>query len=220
MEESSQKISYDDGNFGKLTSDFRTLATFSAIASWDRQAQMEIERITGVIRELDIEVSRQTQILEGVRKSKSEKSLIGRLFSSGKEEKELLQLVEKYNQYKATLGKMASQLQESIDFTPNSPEEQKTLLKELRQRKKELQVEKREIAAAMKAVRTDARQQSAQAGRVFGVFYDSKVAASERRSIRYAKETTLRPHEDAKAAIERQLVQIDCDILWAEKFKP
>jgi len=70
----------------------------------------------------------------------------------------------------------------------------------------------------MKAVRTGARQQSAQAGRVFGVFYDSKVAASDRRSIRYAKEATLRPHEDAKAAIERQLVQTDRDILWAEKF--
>ena len=71
----------------------------------------------------------------------------------------------------------------------------------------------------MKVVRTGARQQSAQAGRVFGVFYDSKLAASERRSIRYSKESILRPHEDAKTAIERQLVQIDRDILWAEKFK-
>ena len=219
MEEHPHTISYDDSNFGKLMSDFKMLATFSAIASWDSQAQMEIERILGVIRDLDIEISRQTQALEKIRQSKSEKSFVGRLFSSDKEEKELMQLIEKYNQYKATLGKMTSQLQESIDFTPNSLEEQKILLKELRQRKKELQVEKREIAAAMKALRTDARQQSAQAGRVFGVFYDSKVAASERRSIRYAKEATLRPHEDAKAAIERQLVQIDRDILWAEKFR-
>jgi len=219
MEEHSQKISYDDSNFGKLMSDFKTLSTFSAIASWDSQAQMEIDRTIGVIRDLDIEISRQTQALEKIRQSKSEKSFVGRLFSSDKEEKELLQLIEKYNQYKATLGKMASQLQESIDFTPNSPEEQKILVKELRQRKKELQVEKKEIAAAMKAVRTGARQQSAQAGRVFGVFYDSKLAASERRNIRYSKEATLRPHEDAKAAIERQLVQIDRDILWAEQFK-
>ena len=219
MEEHTQKVSYDDRNFGKLMSDFKTLATFSAIASWDSQTQLEIERILGVIRDLDNEISRQTQALEKFRQSKSEKSFMGRLFTSDKEEKESLQLVEKYNQYKATLGKMASQLQESIDFTPNTPEEQKTLLKELRQRKKELQVEKREVAAAMKAVRTGARQQSAQAGRVFGVFYDSKLAASERRSIRYSKESTLRPHEDAKTAIERQLVQIDRDILWAEKFK-
>jgi hypothetical protein len=200
-------------------SEFKTLATFSAIESWDSQAQLEIERILGVVRDLDTEISRQTQVLAKIMQSKSEQSFVGRLFSSGKEEKEALRLVEKYNQYKATLGKMALELQESIDFTPNSPEEQKVLLKELRQRKKELQVQKREIAAAMKAVRTDARQQSAEAGRVFGVFYDSKVAASQRRSIRYAKEATLGPHEDAKAAVERQLVQIDRDILWVEKFK-
>ncbi|MDO8972164.1 MAG: hypothetical protein Q7U74_15830 [Saprospiraceae bacterium] len=219
MEEHSQKISYDDKNFGKLMSDFKALATFSAIASWDSQAQIEIERTLRVIQDLDVETSRQTQVLDNIKQSKSEKSFVGRLFGGNKEEKEALQLVEKYNQYKATLGNMATQLQESIDFTPNTPEEQKILLKELRQRKKELQVEKREIAATMKAVRTDARQQSAQAGRVLGVFYDSKIATYERRSVRYSKESTLRPHEDAKAAIDRQLVQSDRDILWAEKFK-
>jgi hypothetical protein len=219
MEEHSHKISYDDGNFRKLISDFKTLETFAAIESWDSQAQIEIDRIIGIVRDIDSEIFNQTQILEKIKQSKSEKSFVGRLLSSDKEEKELLQLVEKHNQFKATLEKMASQLQEHIDFTPNSPEEQKVLLKELRQRKKELQVEKKEVAAAMKAVRTDARQQSAQAGKVFGVFYDSKFAASERRNIRYSKEATLRPHEDAKAAIERQLIQIDRDILWVEKFK-
>ena len=219
MEERSQKVNYDDGNFRELMAQFRTLSTFAAIESWDRQAQTEVERILSVIRGLEIEIAQQAQTIEQLRQSKSEKSLVGRLLSSRKEEKEITQHIEKYHEYKTTLGKIASQLQESIDFTPNSPEEQKVLLKELRQRKKELQVEKREIVATMKAVRTDARQQSAQAGRVFGVFYDSKMAASERRSIRYSKESALRPHEDAKAAIERQLVQVKRDILWAEKFK-
>jgi vacuolar-type H+-ATPase subunit I/STV1 len=219
MEEHSQRINYDDGNFREFMAQFRMLSTFAAVESWDRQAQTEVERILGVIRGLDMEMAQQAQTVEQLRQSKSEKSLMGRLLSSGKEEKELTQRIEKYREYKTTLGKMASQLQESIDFTPNSPEEQKVLLKELRQRKKELQVEKREIAATMKAVRTDARQQSAQAGRVFGVFHDSKLAAIERRSIRYSKESALRPHEDAKATIERQLVQVDRDILWAEKFQ-
>lgn len=219
MEEPLHKINYDDENFRKLISDFDALNTFSAVSSWDSEAQMEIDRIIAVVRDLDTEITRQTQTLEILKQSKSEKSFMGRLFSSDKEEKELLLLIDEYNQYKVTLGNMASQLQESIDFTPNSPEEQKILIKELRQRKRELQIQKREVAAAMKAVRADARQQSAEAGRVFGLFYDSKMAAFQRRNIRYSKEASLRPHEDAKSAIERQVVQIDRDILWAEKFK-
>jgi len=216
--EDSRKVSYDDNNFRELMSEFKTLSTFAAVESWDKRAGNEIERIVGTIQELDMGIAEQTQALESIKEEHSKKSFVGRLFSGGNEEKELTQRIEKYHQYKSTLGKMATQLQESIDFTPNSPDEQKILIKELRQRKKELQVEKREIAAVMKAARTDARQQSAQAGQVFGVFYSSKVAASERRSIRYSKEAALRPQENAKAAVERQLVQIDRDILWAEKF--
>jgi hypothetical protein len=113
---------------------------------------------------------------------------------------------------------MASQMQEAIDFTPNSVEEQKALLRELRQRKKELQLEKRQVAASMKAIREGARQRSAQAGRGFFGMYNPKQAASERRSIRYRKEAALRPHEDAKAAIERQIIQIDRDILWVGRY--
>ena len=36
--------------------------------------------------------------------------------------------------------------------------------------------------------------------------------------FRYHKEVALRPPEDAKTAIELQLIQVDRDILWAEKF--
>lgn len=219
MEENSQKVIYDDNNFNELISDLKTLTTFSGIASWDKEAEFEIERILKAISEFDNEMSRQTQTLEQHKQAKSEKSFLGRMFSGNKEQSELELLIDKYDHFKITLGKMASQLQESIDFTPNTPEDQKALLKELRQRKKELQVEKREVTAAMKAVKTGARQESADAGKVFGLYYDSKVAASQRRYIRYEKEAALRPHEDAKSAIERQIIQTDRDILWAEKFR-
>ncbi len=102
---------------------------------------------------------------------------------------------------------MASDMQEVMDFSPTSSEEQKVLLKELRQPKKELQVEKREVAARMKAIRTEARQQSVHAGKVFLGSYDSKLGENQRRQIRYSKESALRPQEDAKAAFERQLLK-------------
>jgi len=223
MEENSQEVSYDDKNFNRLISECKSLTTFSAIASWDKEAQLEIERILKVIPGLDTEISRQRQAIEKYKQSQSEKSFVARLFNSNKEEKESEQLIEKYNQYKIALDTMASQLQESIDFTPNTLEDQKALLKELRQRKKELQVEKRAAAAAMKAIRADARQEGVHAGIVDGFFggryYDSKTGAAERRQIRFAKEAKLGPHESIKASIDRQLIQIDRDIIWAEKFK-
>jgi len=147
-----------------------------------------------------------------------EKAFLKRMFNDRKEEKDLTQQLQRCQELIATMEAMASEMQEAIDFSPNSIEEQKTLLKELRQRKKELQIQKREVAANMKAIRDDAHQQSVHAGQgILG--YNSKTAAYQRRQIRYSKQAALGPQENAKAAIERQLLQTDRDILWAERFK-
>lgn len=220
MEGSSKAITYDNSNFKKLTAEFKTLGTFSAVATWDSQAQLEIEKLVRAVHDIDAETARLQRTLADLERAKAERSFFEKLFSGNKQEKETNQLIEEYGKLKTAFEGMASLLQESIDFTPNSPEEQTSLIKELRQRKKELQIEKREVAATMKAVRDSARQRSAQAGQALGgLLYSSKSAAIERRGIRYDKERILRPHEDAKAAIERQIVQVDRDILWAEKFR-
>jgi hypothetical protein len=210
---------YDDNNFHKLMADLKTLSTFDGVTDWDKQAQAEIERAVQAIQYLDNEIAENKKAIDQAKQAKSDKSFLGKLFSDDKEEKESAQKIEKYLGYQKLLNNVAVQLQESIDFTPNSPDEQKNLLKELKQRKKELQLSKREIAAAMKEMRTDARQQSADAGRTFGgAFYSSKMAAVERRHIKYAKEAALQPHESAKASVDRQLLQVERDIIWAEKF--
>lgn len=128
--------------------------------------------------------------------------------------------ISEYQGHKDTLRKMIEKMQEAIDFTPDNPEAQKELLAELRQRKKELQIQKREVLDGMRAIRVEARQQSTKAGAILGgLLYDSAYAARQRRGIRYAKETALRPHEDLRAAIERQIMQAERDILWVKKFK-
>jgi hypothetical protein len=213
---------YDDANYIQLMSDLKTVSTFAAVAEWDSRAQAEIEITLKAVQVLDAEIAKNAQELEQEKRAKAAKSFLGKMFSDDKKEKELAQLIEKYRRYQEKLNSIAFQLQESIDFTPNSPDDTKNLLAELKQRKKELKVEKREIAANMKSLRTEARQLSSDAGVVSGLFggkyYDPTTAARERRGIRYQKEAALRPHEDAKAAIERQLIQVEKDILWAEKF--
>jgi len=209
--------SYNAKNFQALMAEYKGLRTFADVAAWDQRASAEVEVMVSAIRELDGKSAAASRKFEQAKKERAQKDFISRLFAGKALEQSYAQLMQNYGAYKIGLEGWASQLQEAIDFTPNSLEEQKSLLKELKARKKELQVEKREATAAMKAIRTDARKQSANAGTT-GIFYNPKSASYERRHIRYQKEAALHPHEDTKAAVERQLIQVDRDILWAEKF--
>lgn len=219
MEETARLIQYDDANFHSLLKQLPALSRFTEVMEWDAKARSETERIVEVVEKLDAECEQQFNALVQIKSEHSRKSFLGKMFASGKQERHLAQIIERCRNHKVTLEEMVTRMLEAIDFTPNSAEDQTALLKELRLRKKELQVQKREVSASMKAIRTDARQQSAQAGTMLGITYSTKVASSQRRSIRYTKESALRPHEDIKAAIERQLIQVDRDMLWVERFK-
>lgn len=191
-----------DNNFQMLMSKLKQLSTFAEVNKWDKEAESELSKINSQLQQLDSEIARCQQ-----------------LFCSSRLQQVLLKWTLKQinHSYKFPLENMANELQKAIDFTPNSLDEKKELLKELKTRKKELQLQKREVAANMKAIRREARTKSANAGRrLYG--YNSKIAARERRGIRYRKEAQLRPHEDLVTAIERQLLQIDKDIFWAESI--
>ncbi len=151
-----------------------------------------------------------------MQKDRNAKPFFSRLFASTKPEQEISQEIEQVQKTIANLMEMSDQLSDAIDFTPNSPEEKKALLAELRIHKKELGADKREVALNMNAIRADARQKNADIdGRAS---YNLKSAAQDRRQIHYEKEAALQPHEDAKAAIERQIIQVEKDILRVEKF--
>jgi len=191
-----------DNDFQILMSEFENITTFVEVDQWDKEAEAGILRINDLFLQLENEVSHY-------RHSFSHSKVQQFLFKS------TLQQIDSV--YKVPLKNMANKLQEAVDFTPNSLKEKKELLKELKNQKKGLQLQKRELAANMKEIRRQARTQSVNAGQmIFG--YDSKMAARERRGIRYRKEAQLHPHEDAVSAIERQLLQIDKDIFWVESI--
>lgn len=180
--------------YTQMMLDFQKLSTFQQVEEWDRLADLEIQQIINSVQTIESEIAKYSDILGQFN---------------------INQLKQRYI---VVLENMAEKLQEAIDFTPNSIKEQKILLKELKQQKKELQLKKRELTANMRSIQADARSRSIYAGRGFLGIYDSKLAAHERRRIRYQKEEALRPSEDIKAAIDRQILQIDKDILWVERF--
>jgi hypothetical protein len=111
---------------------------------------------------------------------------------------------------------LADQLQQYIDLTPESKSERKELLAELRAEKKQLQLEKRELNASMRAIRTDARQRSS--GTPYSLTGLMGMTALQRQRIRFQKEQDLAPLEDQKAWFDSQIDQLDRRILWAQRF--
>ncbi|AFZ57146.1 hypothetical protein H6G54_09985 [Anabaena cylindrica FACHB-243] len=182
-----------ESNYMEMMCDFKNLSTFQQVEEWDKKAQAKIEELINIANNLETEVTQNNKILDYL----------------------IMGIKE---QYIVFLASIVEKLQEFIDFTPNSPKEQKILLKELKQQKKELQLQKRELIANMRSIQADSRSRSIYAGRDFLGIYNSKLAAHERRRIRYQKEKALRPSEDMKVAIDRQILQIDKDIIWVEKF--
>ncbi|MGO9202301.1 MAG: hypothetical protein ACLQM8_17380 [Limisphaerales bacterium] len=101
---------------------------------------------------------------------------------------------------------------------PKTETAKNLLVKKLRHRKKELQADKRKETTTMAGIRREARVQSVSAGKTWLGSYDSLLAADQRRAIRNAKESALGPHEEAAAAIERQIMNIESILLWLDPF--
>lgn len=185
---------FQEINFLELMNEFNNLSTFQSVTLWDKKAEREIQRIVKIIDSLSLEIEKHSGDISSTKV---------KLYKS---------------RYCTVLENMAEKLQISIDFTPNSVNEKKLLLQELNQRKKELKIQKRELNIDAKQIRETARAQSVHAGKMLGVIYDSKLAAFERRSIRYKKESLVAPYESLKVSIDRQILQIDKDILWIENI--
>jgi hypothetical protein len=79
-----------------------------------------------------------------------------------------------------------------------------------------LQAQKKEISSNMRAVRESARTQNTHAS--ISLLGLTGHTAAQRRRIRHNKEAALKPHESERDAIERQIVLLDKQIRWAERF--
>jgi hypothetical protein len=129
----------------KLFDKYPSLNTFAEVAIWDELAAKEIENLTSTIKTNDITIQFKRQALIQAEQERQQKPAILRIFSGSGEEKKLkaeIEILEAQNAHKRNL---IEELQSKIDVTPNNPEEQAALLKELNLERKELQLKKREI---------------------------------------------------------------------------
>ena len=203
---------FDTSQVQQLVSDFKNLRNFNDIAQWDKRISEEIERIRFVIMSIEAKQLQINQGIEQARRNHLAQPFLVRLFSTQREERQLTAEQARLAREKTLLEKLADQLEAAVDFTPDSPEDLKELMKECRLRKKELQAEKKAINSQMTAIRVEARQKTA-------ITIQGKYGKWDRRRIRLDKEAALRPYEDHKAALERQILKLDRAIAWLERFK-
>jgi chromosome segregation ATPase len=203
----------------KLFDKYPTLNTFAEVAIWDDLVNKEIEKLTTSINSNDSVIRQKTQALEQAEQERQRKPAILRIFISHDNEKKFMAEIEELKTRNEQLHNLIEELRSKTDITPNNPEEQAALLKELNLERKELQLKIREINEQMRQIRTDARQKSAGLPNILrGALGGSQYQASARRNIRYQKEAALSPHEDAKTEIEREILRVEKDILWVERF--
>jgi flagellar motility protein MotE (MotC chaperone) len=201
----------------EIATRFQSLSTFPEASQWDSDATALVSLYEQFKNALaDFRLSEE----EAIRQTHNVRNALPffkRLFASRKQEKAHKSIIGQVEKGIKSTETAISQLLEWIDQTPSSKAEQKEMLGELRLLKKELMTEKRTVNESMRAIRTQARQNMSTWTGVQGKFIGS-VARVERMQIRHQKESALTPHEDAKAAIERQIIACERRINWISKF--
>ena len=191
----------------ELLNSYVSVSTITETGRWCINAEKCIGNLGNVASKAKEEVVALTRLASDQRLGSKEKSFLGRFFKSDNE-KQTLSNIESMRSLTTTSQRLAERLQEMVDVTPRSKEEQSVLVKELKLTKKDLQLQKKEVTAEMRGIRTDARQKSAGAATsLTSLLAGQKYTAIERRNIRSSKERALAPHEDVSPPSTARFLQ-------------
>jgi len=233
------RIPYDRNGYTELLQLADQMCTYQEVADWNIRAQKEQALIRNAYAGLNVEIQTLNKSvasvsgeLEAEKKDyKQHSSLLKRFFVQNKNEKVIAAEISAFERQRSNLyseqvglGETAQDLDNLIayvaKYAPKSPQEKALMLKQIKQEKKELNAKKKEANMQMRAIRSEASNASAHAGKVglFG-FYDSSIAAAQRRGIRIDKEEALAPLEGTKEEIESKILALDKCELFVEKFR-
>lgn len=203
---------YDTGNATALAQAIKSIRDFDKIATWDRIAMVEVDKIHRAIEAIEARRREAGTAYRQAQSARLEKGFLARAFASKEEETRLSAEQDRLGGEVEQLEALARRLQTLVEFTPGSIDEVDRLREEIRQRKKELQLKKRMAGTEATQVRTEARRQTATTA-------PGKWGTYDRRQIRLDKESALRPLEAERTALERRIAMLDQLDTWLERFK-
>ncbi len=203
-----------DARIGEaLIAHVQSINSFAAVAAWDRDANAYVSHVKSFLAAVP-SIEHQISLVEQhANHHHAQRGFFERTFSSHPVAPQIRAMRQQLQAAVATLPAIVEQLEALIDQTPDTPQEKKVLLTDLKALKKELAQEKKALNLAMREVRTNARRASARAYN--GIFISARV---QRMGIRLDREAALKPHEDEKSAIERRIMSVERMILWVERI--
>ena len=204
-------LEYNTDEAGVLANTLKNLHSFNEVAEWNQKATAEVETLHSILTALEGKQKIVVQGLSQDRQERAAKPFLQQLFAGRKEQKRWLAEQSRLAREKSQIENLIDQFESAIDFSPRSPVELIKLLKECKQQKEELIIEKKAVNEQMSSIRMDARQQTANTN--YG-----KYGKGDRRRIRLNKEAALRPQDNQKKDIERQVTELDQTIVWLERF--
>ena len=204
-------LEYKTANASGLATAITNLRSFDEIAEWDKKAIVEVEALHSILKAIEGKQQTAIQAISLELQEHKAKSFLTKLFDRRKEQKRWLAEQSRLAREKAQIENVIDQFESVIDFMPVSLDELKKLLEQCKQQKKELLTEKEAVNAQMASVRVEAKQQTANTN--YG-----KCGKGDRRRIRLNKDAALRPQDNQKKDIERQVTELDQTIVWLERF--
>jgi len=171
----------------------------------------EVEALHSILKMIEGKQQTAIQVISQDQQEHNAKSFLTKLIDRRKEQKRGFAEQSRLVREKVQIENVIDQFESAIDFMPDSPDELKELLEECKQQKKELLTEKKAVNTRMSTIRVEAKQQTASTN--YG-----KYGNGDRRRIRLNKDAALRPQDDQKTAIERQITELDQIIVWLERF--
>jgi hypothetical protein len=202
------------------TAALRALSSLSTTKAWNQKSETMIALWQTAHAELKIKGEAVANEATRQFVSINSKSFFARVFSSEKTGLAASnRLAESIRKEMIEIEMAIEELRTGIELSPNDKDESKLIQEELKLRKKELQLEKRALNEAMRSIRANARDQSATAPfSLLGLAAGAKYTAVQRRSIVFEKQSKLKPHESQKAALERQILEVDRLLIWHKQL--
>ena len=205
-------LEYNTANASLLATDLKKLHSIAGVAEWNKKAAAEVQALHSILKTIDGKQAKATQVLVRDQQEHAAKPFFNKLFDLRKEQRRWRAEQARLGREKAHMEALIEQFESAIAFIPENPDDLQALIKECKQQKEEYLTEKKAVNEQMSSIRTEARQQTANTN--YGNY-----GKGDRRRIRLNKESALRPQENQKTAIERQVRELDQTIDWLEKFE-
>jgi chromosome segregation ATPase len=205
-------LEYDTANANLVVTELKKLHSLAGVPEWKEKARAEVQALHSILKPIEEKQAKVAQMLQQDQQEHAAKPFFAKLIDLRKEQKHWLAEQARLDREKAHIEALIERFESAIAFMPESAEDLQALIKESKQQKEELLSEKKAVSRKISSIRVEARQQTANTN--YG-----NTGKGDRRRIRMNKESALQPQEGQKAAIERQVRELDQSINWLEKFE-